>query len=81
MFWGDVCQYNTLMLSDACQNTILVSLLLIRYIFIISFKTGRFRSNNQLMVFTECQFLYSPRKPWEEIKAFNNWYVEDAVKS
>lgn len=78
--WG-VCQYNTFMLRDACQNTILVNLLLlIRCLIHYILKADRFRFHDQWVIFNNWLFLYSPRKQWEEIKAFNSWYIEDSVK-
>lgn len=52
---------------------------IIHYILLKDF--DQFRTNKQWVIFNRCLFLYNPRKPWEEIKTFSNWSVEDSVKS
>ena len=61
----------------------LLTCLLIRFIihYILLKDFDQFRTNKQWVMFNRCLFLYNPRKPWEEIKTFNNWNVEDSVKS
>ena len=60
-------------------STCLLIRFIIHYILLKDF--DQFRTNKQWVMFNRCLFLYNPRKPWEEIKTFNNWNVEDSVKS
>ena len=59
----------------------LLTCLLVRFIihYILLKDFDQFRTN--WVIFNRCLFLYNPRKPWEEIKTFSNWNVEDSVKS
>lgn len=41
----------------------------------------KLKINKLITIFTKCQFLYGPRKSWEEIKTINNCYAEEPIKS